>query len=435
MRARWGGLVALAVGVLWAGGVRAGVYLPVERVSLPLPYNIAPNGMQFVLTPSDVQLRLVDQRQLEDNDPRNNPESSKKGEPSVGRLAYLEIVKRLEKQQADGVLQPVDKVNLGGCYIRLGRYEKARSILEQTLPALQGDKTVLFLAKLNLSAAIADADPAGDLLPKAIQYQEEALSEWPQPMPIWTPETSQWYRRAEQLVLQRLKDRKEQKDRAASGRAEVTTNLRLGNVLFPGLRFEGPGQEYQVGSIQPVMWTRMPPDALVLVVQLLIWSPRDTDLLWLYGELLNANGQMGAAAEVLKTLVDQGGVNSPELRSHRRLLVERVEKLAPIGLATDLALGVVSESQNETPAVDSSAPASAPPAPANWLPDWKTLGVGFLTGFFTATLVGLQVREWRRRQSGVREEPPTSPPSEGGTAPPTVPTGSSEGVASADAGS
>jgi hypothetical protein len=426
MRARWGGLVALAVGVLWAGGVRAGVYLPVERVSLPLPFSRVPKAVHEI---------LVIQRQLEDNDPQNNPESRTKGEPSVGRLAYLEIVKRLEKQQADGVLQPVDKVNLGGCYIRLGRYEKARLILEQAIPALQGDKTVLLLAKLNLSAAIADADPAGDLLPKAIQYQEEALSEWPQPMPIWAPEESQWYRRAEQLVLQRLKDRKEQKDRAASGRAELTTNLRLGNVLFPGLRFEGPGQEYQVGSIQPVMWTRMPPDAIVLVVQLRIWSPRDPELLWLYGELLNANGQRGAAAEVLKTLVDQGGVNSPELFSHRRLLVESVEKLVPIGMATDLALAVVAESQNETPSVDSSAPASAPPAPSNWLPDWKTLGVGFLTGFFTATLVGLQVREWRRRQSGVREEPPTSPPSEGGTAPPTVPTGSSEGVASADAGS
>jgi tetratricopeptide (TPR) repeat protein len=390
MRLLWGPGV-LAILVLWTGGAQAGVYLNAEP---PVP--------PFNMDPAGVQLRLVTQRQLEDKDPLNDPVSPTRGRPSDLRGAYLDRVKELETKQ--GTWQPVDQIDLGGLYIRLGRYEQARKLLEKALPAVQGDKELLFLLELNLAYAYAHS--GDDLLPKAAQLQEQALSHWPQSKKTWNPDILHWYRRAEELVLLQLKDRVAQ----ARVGAPASTNLRLANVLFPRLSFEGPEQAYEIGNLRPDMWTHMPPDAIVLVLQLL------------YAELLNANGNVTDAADVLKKLVDQVGTNSQEMRRHRQLLVERTEQLGPVRQAYALAWDVGYASSMPSPAeADANAPVVAPTASANWLPDWRPLIVGFLAGMLTATLGGLQWREWRRKAAPVSEDPVVSPPVETPVAHPTAP--------------
>jgi hypothetical protein len=116
-----------------------------------------------------------------------------------------------------------------------------------------------------------------------------------------------------------------------------------------------------------------------------VWQPHDSRLYWLYGELLNARGDVLGAADVLDNVVQFGGGRGwPELVAHRRVLLEAQDAYKEKQKALDrpqLLPGV-----------------GLPPAEASgsWLPDWRVLAVGFATGVIVTVLAGFQLREWRR---------------------------------------
>src|SRR5207244_12073881 len=63
------------------------------------------------------------------------------------------------------------------------------------------------------------------------------------------------------------------------------------------LRFVGDREKYEAGSIARAEKAKLPPDAVEIVEQLLIWLPHDDRLFWLLGELLNARGEYVTAGQ------------------------------------------------------------------------------------------------------------------------------------------
>src|SRR5262249_19700703 len=127
--------------------------------------------------------------------------------------------------------------------------------------------------------------------------------------------------------------------------------------------------EYEPGKLAAAEREKLPKDAVAQVQQLVIWLPHDTRLYWLYGELLNAEGDVKAARDVFAECVDTRRYNAKALLEHRQILNSAAE---------------------ETTADD---------AKVSWLPEqWQLYLVGGAAAGLVLALVYFQVRELRRRR-------------------------------------
>jgi hypothetical protein len=177
-------------------------------------------------------------------------------------------------------------------------------------------------------------------------------------------------------------------------------------------------------------------------MQLLLWLPLDNRLYWLYGELLNARGQVVLAADVFRELVE-GRRYAPgrELRLHYRILeearpgaealltnlnsylgMELLWSVAPRGHAAPgnpspflLEAGwaaVLAQARSRaglaepSPSIQSEGITQAAKATSESnLPGWSSLGIVFAAGVVVALLGSQQVRQFRRlrRRSWAKE--------------------------------
>src|SRR5262249_1307801 len=94
------------------------------------------------------------------------------------------------------------------------------------------------------------------------------------------------------------------------------------------MRFVGPSGKWEVGRLADAERKKLPdesiPAALRVAQQLLLWFPDDARLLWQYGELLNAAGEIKPAATALEQAVYAFRLSTPELKEHRQMLQEAV---------------------------------------------------------------------------------------------------------------
>ncbi len=340
------------------------------------------------LPPKQVRLWRAELANAHDLFNPEEKEKDDKGQPkppakpkSPLRLAYEKQLAELEQRGRDGKLSPADRVSLSGCLLRLGRVREAKKVLEEGLRTLPEEEPIRFLLLLNLATAEWENE---DLRLRAIDKQTEALRVWPERWKDWGWDraTWEWYRWAEKynLALMRLRQR------------EIGQPGLGPDALFPRLRFTGPTGQYEAGSIALDQWNELPHDAEQLVTQLMIWQPRDPRLYWLYGELLNARGDVLGAYEVFDYLRQfEGGGGFPELVRHRRVLLEAQEE--------------IKKDANEEVGVF----VPPPPPPEYPMPDWRALTIGFLVGVVVTVLSVFQLREWRRRAPVA---PPPGPPAE-----------------------
>jgi tetratricopeptide (TPR) repeat protein len=344
------------------------------------------------------------------------------------RAAYAKQLTKLEERQNNGTLSPRDRVNLGACLIRMGRYPKARAVLEESLRVVQPDSSVYFLLLLNLASAYQEEDA---LLQRAIDLQTQALRSWPKLFPGWNRWESAWYRHAEQCALKLMQLRQREQIRNQGRFANELPPL---DELFGKIRFVGPSGQYEAGGIAYEQWQLLPADAEKVVLQLLLWRPLDPRLNWLYGELLNVRGQVDWAYLVLDFCKQLA--SNRELRQHHQILREAVPVykelfadstgsgedrrkqalllwslsprgalLAPAigaaaneigGVATSMDLSILSGGR-QPPELRASRGADAPRS-GSALPDWRQLTVSFLTGVMVAVLGVLQWQQWRRNR-------------------------------------
>jgi tetratricopeptide (TPR) repeat protein len=369
----------VALVLLAAPAARAGVYFASND---PRPWPVPASYAQFNSVLRELQSAV-------------NPDAT----TATARRIRQEIA-RLEARAGEARLTVDDRVDLSACYLLTAKYDRALEVLTPAERAAPRH----FLVLANLATVYHGLG----LYERAVAYLEQALAAWPRLYPGWSGERLRWCRRAEQLYLTLLRARQREQ---ALGRPLDTPD-----ELFPGVTFGATGEKYAVGEMADRARQRLPADAPGLVKQLLLWTPQDNRLLWLWGELLNAHGEVIPASQVLDDLVGNRRAHNRALLDHRRALrdaaavlnhlpVLRRELLLqfgppfppgppPIARVTALA---VEQASDETPSFQVPDTAPDTPAAKSWLPDWRPLAVGFGSGLVVGALLVLQLRQLFRR--------------------------------------
>jgi tetratricopeptide (TPR) repeat protein len=358
-------MAALAVWLLRPAVLLAGVYNSESPIQGPL----AADGTVKALPATFFRdILLLDLKNLAIQQPAGTM-----------RQDYVKRRDALQAKVRAGQATVEDRLNLGAYLIRLREWDAA--VNELTVAAVQDRRDFRVLATL------ATAHQLAGRLQRALDYLEDALAVWPTEYPGWTKEQLAWYRRAEtyQRTLLRLRYRESLRPAAGPPADKQSPKALPGiDALFP-VRFVGESGSYEAGQLAAAERNKLPADAVPIVQQLLIWLPEDPRLYWLYGELLNAQGDIGSAAKILSECVWKGSIDSPELRAHRVVLEAAKPKVE----------GPLLEAAPEPPD-------TAPPPRPSYLPEGKKLLlVGIGAGLLIAALAYFQIRELgRRRQRG-----------------------------------
>jgi hypothetical protein len=240
------------------------------------------SGESFAELPSQWRGYLLDQRTLRSIAFR--PASGAR--PNVARTKYETEAARLEKK-GRARLTADEAADLGALYVRLGDGARALDVLRDAQRAHPNH--------LRIVANLGTAWQLQGDLEQAASYLEQAVHLAPGKL-----------EKAEQYHLKLVRLRRHEDP--------GTTGL---DDLF-GVRYEGPGGNYEPGKIDAGDRKKLPADAAAILQQLGLWLPADGRLLWQMAELANATGDVRIAASILDGCVTEIGMRDPELRRHRQ---------------------------------------------------------------------------------------------------------------------
>jgi tetratricopeptide (TPR) repeat protein len=296
--------------------------------------------------------------------------------------ARLEVEKRIEKRMTKGAnALPVEELaGLTHDLMRLGRTDEALNILQ---PIARDRSRMGFL----VLAHLAEAHRARSEWDEAYDQEYSAVRDYPFPksFPQLSKEQLDWYRRVEsEYYLPLLLHRKAS---ARQKRPAVQDTL---DPLFPSAKHGQPAPmgertavqflaedgKYEAGTIGAGEKAKLPPDAIAIVQQLILWDPSDNRLLWQLAELYNAEGNLGAARGLFDLCVDARKYSQPQLMEHRRIVLDALEARA----AADR------QAEEEAKARERRQ-------------DFLVVGIG---GAVVLLLGYWQLREWRRRLQAAR---------------------------------
>src|SRR5262249_9699783 len=153
-------------------------------------------------------------------------------------------------------------------------------------------------------------------------------------------------------------------------------------------RFVGESGAFEVGTLAVAEKAKLPPDALDIVQQLLVWLPDDLRLYWLLGELYNARGGTAniEAAQLIFTdlegatpLVADKGWNRLGLRAKEFLEQKKALAAWQPPPLEDFAKKIDAAEQK-----DKTQPARF---------EWQTLAIAFATGVVVGIFGMWQLKE------------------------------------------
>lgn len=237
------------------------------------------SGEQFAELPSRPAGFLLDHRQL-----RAAGYERPDGLPSPLRGDYQAAAERLRKLAKTRVLTADESADLGAVLVRLGKPADALNVL---VPAARKAPDHFRLAA-NLGTAFhltGDLDKAATQLEEAVRLAPAKLKPF------------------EQAHLKLVKLRAKEPKSATGPTAP--------DDLF-GVRYVGTP-----GTLADAERQKLPDDAVAVVQQLALWLPADARLLWQFGELCNAYGDVRAAANCLDGCVTEFALAAPDLRARR----------------------------------------------------------------------------------------------------------------------
>jgi len=291
-------LRVLFVVLLTTGSATAGVYSSVEGP----PFDFDDDGLPKSLPSSGFHSRLADvlDALIAPNGQAPRPESL--------RGKYVALYQSLSKRPNDELTSD-ELRDLSAAMLRLGKISEA---IERLRP-LSRDRRATFFTGTHL----AHADASAGQWFEAMEAQQVARSEFPSEIEGFTPAQVAWYKKVEREYYLKWLQGRTREQRGGVGRVEEVDDL------FGGVRFVGESGDYEPGTIAAAERAKLPPDALAIAQQLSLWSPGDTRLYWLVGELLNADGDVAGAAMVFDACVgDSRRFQNPTLSEHRRTLKE-----------------------------------------------------------------------------------------------------------------
>lgn len=366
-------------------------------------------------------------------------------------------------------LDPVEAAGLAACYLRLapaagvkdgqGRdadenayRKKAHNLLTKMRDAARKEEDKHFLIHASLAAYYQQNGEYA----WALDEQATALRLWPKAWAGWTKTALQFYRECEQYNLRLLQFRKAKPTEPSDPRATLdpffpytpptAADLKPGRMFLDAplpvqktpLRFVDEEGNYSPGDLKREEADKIPANAANAILQLAIWQPRDQRLGWLLAELLNANGYVEAAAQMLETLALE--VMWKEVHSHLRVLRGAAELLRQLRRPLDHALlsgtvmMITPRASLGTPIAGDVAYAYAALAAPTWVENYvpqqqpqpveqtptsslpfnvQHVVVSFVFGVLCAALLGMQWQALKRRRAESAAAATTAPAQEG----------------------
>jgi len=285
-------LIVLAVFTLRAFRAHAGLYIPGEPPELifndgnvqPLPFNA-------------FQLLLHD----------------KLGIAVPGSQRNKEITQKVAALQSKGLdqLTTDELVSLSAYLVRLRAPEKALQLLRSGPRSAQGN----FYVRANTALIHLILGT-----PEALNEQLPVKRFKPDDLVGMQPAEAAWFLHVESALFELEKLRF--KELQARG---MRTSADKWDDLFH-VSFVGPSGEYEAGTIADDQKKLLPPDAIAVVQQLLLWLPDDATLYWLLAELYNATGNLEAAAAIFDECLNTRAFQPKLLREHRLIVREELSK-------------------------------------------------------------------------------------------------------------
>jgi tetratricopeptide (TPR) repeat protein len=368
-------IIALAASTIaWVPDSRGGVYSPDE----PIPFAIQAGGTaeELAFGPgfegpfADALGKLWNYA-----DPRPDAVRGSKN-PDRPRL-----LARINERKARPAASPGDAASRAADFLRAGNFAEALNLLAP----LSRSRTPDFRVLANLAHAHATRGEWDD----AVRWHQSAMldAEFPTDLPGTTPEQRGWLRRVERdYYAQWLQIHRQ---RAASKLAPEQEGI---FPLFP-VKFVNDSGKYEPGRLAANEKAKLPPDAVAIVQQLLLWAPWDTGLYWLLAELYASEGKVQPADAIFFQCANSRQYsNRPELMEHRRVvsqLAEQARREKPSGVP-----------------VLADAPEGPPPPPSGragggFLPSQdKVIVAGAVFALLALVLLALQFRAIGRRLRG-----------------------------------
>jgi hypothetical protein len=361
----------VAAVVVAAPPVRAGVYTPDE----PTPFKVRPDGVAEPLAfgpQFEGPFALYFATLTNSADERTAAQRGSKNDDRTKLLLRIEELKRGADRSPPGL------ATLAAAYLRANQPAEALNLLAPR----SRDRIPDFRVLANLAHTYATRAEWNE----ADRTHQAAIldAEFPDDLPGTTPDQRAWLRKVEREYYRKwlVIHRQRAADRTPPEKEDVFP-------LFP-VRFVNDAGAYEPGKLAAAEKAKLPPDAIAVVQQLLLWAPWDTALYWLLAELYAADGQLGAADTIFFQCANSRQYsNRAVLMDHRRAVQVVKAKEDAERKPAELVL----------PSADPT-PADKPDG-SRFLPDRsQVMVIGGAFGLIALALAALQVRAVVRRYRG-----------------------------------
>jgi hypothetical protein len=218
------------------------------------------------------------------------------------RIQYAKHLAELEKAAKSKQLTADELADLGALYVRLGNPARAVSLLREA----HGRHPRHYRIVSNLGTAWqlqGDLEQAETCLREAVRLAPGNLQ------------------RAEEYQLRLVSSRRQQ-----PGRQDLDPLL--------DVHFVNEKDEYEPGKLAAAQRKKIPSGAVADLQLLALWLPADGRLLWLLAELAAVHGDLRTAASIMDGCVSDFALRCPELKRHRYMVREGLERQAKSGPPT-----------------------------------------------------------------------------------------------------
>jgi hypothetical protein len=273
--------LALLIGVLPAA---ASLYQPSEAILVPVKPDGVPDPFEF----TDFSQRMVTLANTADPRPRAD------GKLNPDRQRTLDRVRSFGQNKKP---TPEETAAHGADLLRLGDtdVDKALDLLAPHTRDRNPNYFILMtLAQVHLARGEAKL---------ALSVYDDIFMLYELKMPAtvkgWTPQQRNWIAKVDEDWLGRYL-----RLRLAESELKTPADQEEPLPLFPlpvkgtphhPVRFVNDAGQYEPGHLAKPERDKLPPDAIAIVQQLLLWFPSDTRLYWLLAELYAADGKIDEA--------------------------------------------------------------------------------------------------------------------------------------------
>jgi hypothetical protein len=303
------------------------------------------------------------------------------GEPGPKRKEVLDRIAQLRTKPS---LTPAETAGLAADLFRTRQVDAALNLLTPRTRDRVPDFRIL--ATLAHLYAIR-----GDWV-EAVRLHDSALLDADFPTDLFgaTSDQRKWVLKVEREYYRKwLQIRQQETAKRLAPEAEDVL------PLFP-LKFVNEAGVYEPGKLAAAERAKLPPDAVAVVQQMILWSPDDPRMHWLLGELYAANGRLREAEKILDDCTwDRQYTNRKVLMEHRAAVKRAVAALPKPAEAVDVPTASIPDRPEKRDETVEELGVSR---------DKLVLGVGLFAAVVAVMLV-FQFRAIRRRFAGTGRQP------------------------------